>query len=300
MHAYTLRLPAAHERAAYQLEQAGDDYRVLRRLPKHSEMWCRSMPFPKRASTTRLAIVDTETTGLDAELHTMIELAIVKMTICDVRGDLLDIEPPVSWLEQPPLPIDPRIEELTGLTDAELAGKRFDDRSVYDAFEDIDLIVAHNAKFDLAFMRARFPLLAYPWACSASEIDWSAHAFEGRSMATLLTSAGHFPDRAHRAGPDAWATSVLLSRNARDGRCLAAHLVERARKPTHRVIALRAPFAQKDALKAAGYRWSPRWRAWQLDGDPERLGNESAWLKSLSRHAQPRIEEIDWYNRHAG
>jgi hypothetical protein len=37
---------------------------------------------------------------------------------------------------------------LTGLTDADLAGQAFYDPTIINAFDDIDLIVAYNARFD--------------------------------------------------------------------------------------------------------------------------------------------------------
>ncbi len=48
------------ERLARRLEQIGD-YRVLRRLPKPDEIWCRSMPVPD--NVIKCAILDCETTG---------------------------------------------------------------------------------------------------------------------------------------------------------------------------------------------------------------------------------------------
>lgn len=297
MKAFTQNMPRRLERHARMLEASGD-YCILRRLPKPEEMWCRSMPTP--ASVTRIAVVDTETTGLDPTRHHIIELAMVTMDICDARGDLVDIRPPVSFLEQPPAPLSDEIMGLTGLTDAELTDCHFDEHVIADAFERVDLIVAHNARFDLTFVRQRFPDLTLPWACSASEIDWRSHGFAGgRSVGALLTAAGLFAAEAHRAGPDAWATAVLLSTIAADGRCLAAHLVEQARKVTYRLYAANSPFSCKSTLKATGYRWCGKRRAWWLEAEPELLANESAWLTSLHPAIRPDIVEIDWFDRHA-
>lgn len=63
------------ERMARRIEQL-DDYRVLRRLPRPDEMWCRSMPASD--NVIKLAIVDCETTGLDPERHRMIEFAVAR------------------------------------------------------------------------------------------------------------------------------------------------------------------------------------------------------------------------------
>lgn len=298
MSAYKMRLRSRNERAAAMLETQAD-YRVLRRLPHPDEMWCRSMPIADRASTTTIAVIDCETTGRDAYRNRIIELAVVKLVVDDKRGDLLDISSPVSFLEDPRMPLAAEIEQLTGLTDAFLEGQKFDAHVVGDLFSEVDVITAHNASFDAAFVRERFPFLQHPWACSLNDVDWAAQGFGSKgSMEALLANVGLFNESAHRAGPDAWATAVLLALQASDGRTIAAHMLERARALTHRLFAIGAPFETKDALKAGGYRWCAGRRAWWLDADIERLGNEQAWLSTLSPRIRPRVEQRDWYTRH--
>jgi DNA polymerase III subunit epsilon len=296
---FNMQLSEHAERLARQLKQQ-PDYRILYRLPRPDEVWCRSSPVPELLSTTRIAVVDCETDGLDPESNKIIELAVVKLTIDDIAGDLTDISPPVSWLEDPKRPLTPEIENLTGLTDADLAGKSFDEEVIAACFDDVDVIVAHNARFDRAFFKRRFPGLDHAWACSLAEVDWLAHGFDsGRSVTSLLTASGHFPDQAYRAGPDAWAVAALLVMPGYDGRTIGAHLIERARKPTYRLHAEQAPFAVKDSLKAAGYRWCDQRKSWWLDADSELLDNERAWLIALCPAILPRVERIDYFSRHA-
>lgn len=285
------------ERLARRLERMRG-YRVLRRLPLITEMWCRSMPVP--TNTFTVGVVDTETTGLDPERHRLIEIAVGKLTIDLDHGDVTDVTRPVSWLECPGELITPEIEALTGITDALVAGEAFPDDTIMDELAGCDLLVSHNAGFDCAFMVRRFPQLGHPWACSAKEVDWAAHGLAGgRSIGALLTTAGHFLPDAHRAAPDVWALTCLLARAGVDGRSVAAHLVDTARRPTARAIADRAPFEVKNSLKAAGYRWSPVQRAWWLEGEPERIANETAWLATLHPAIRPRVEPVDWFTRHA-
>jgi DNA polymerase III subunit epsilon len=298
MNPFRLRLHEGNERAAHALN-TDPDYRVLRRLPTVNEIWCRSSPVPSKASSTRIAVIDTETMGIDCSRHKLIELAVVKMTVDDEVGDLLDISPPVAWLEDPDEPISFDIERLTGLADADVMGEAFDERTICEAFDDVDCIIAHNAQFDSGFLNKRFPSLGHPWACSAKDLDWPEFGFGGgRSVGALLTSAGHFASQAHRAGPDAWSVACLLAMRASDGRCIAAHLLKQARRTTSRLYAVGAPYSIKDQLRAADYRWSAERRAWWTEGDSERLGNEAAWLKTMHPLIKPEIIAIDWYNRH--
>lgn len=287
------------ERLAEQLETDGD-YRVLRRLPRREEVWCRSMPVPEPRSSTVLGIIDTETTGRDCKRDKLIELALIKLTIDTLTGDVTDVAALRTWVEDPGKPLTPEIVELTGLTDAELAGHKFDDEEIGKAFSDVDVIVAHNSVFDRGFLIARFPELDHPVACSLTEIDWQSFGFGGgRSISGLLTAAGHFQQQVHRAGPDAWSLCCLLMMKRGEGQAIAWHLLNRAQKPTARVYADRAPFAVKDILRAAGYCWAASQRAWMMEGEPERIANEVAWLKGLHPTIQPRVVPVDWRTRHA-
>lgn len=285
------------ERLARRLEQLGD-YRVLRRLPQPEEIWCRSMPVPD--NLMKLGVIDCETTGLDPERHKMIELAIGTLSIDLDAGDVVDVTPPQSWLEDPAEDLTIEIERLTHITSGMLIGKRIPDAEVMQALHGVDAIVAHNAKFDRAFVTMRFPALAnLPWACSMNEVDWPALGWSGgRGIAGLLTQAGFFLPDAHRAAADVWATTCLLASATGDGRSVAAYLIHTARRVTHRLYANRAPFECKDVLKAAGYRWSPERRAWWIEGDPERIANEAVWLRELSGAIQPVSDEIAWSSRH--
>jgi DNA polymerase III subunit epsilon len=280
---------------------ATSDFRVLRRLPAIGEIWCQSSPFVDRDGVIRVGVLDTETTGLNPATDKLLELAFVFVEICATTGKLLHIEPPLSWCEDPQEPLCDDIARLTGLTDVALAGQQFDERVIYAALEDVQAIVAHHAAFDFPFVKRRFPALSLPWVCSLKDIQWDAFGLGagGKSIGALLTESGFFMADAHRAGPDSWALAVLLVMLASDGRTRLAHLIQAAQRPTHRLWAKGAPFAIKDCLKAAGYRWNQTQRAWCFESDSERIDHERNWLISLCPGVKPEIETITWFDRHA-
>jgi DNA polymerase-3 subunit epsilon len=291
---YELSGDAAVKQRAREID-AHADYKVLRRLPRLGEIWL--TPTYRNEGTT-IAIVDVETSGLVAGRDKMTELALVKLTL-DRDGNVCDITEPLTMREDPKVPISPQITALTGITDAMVAGQRFDDQRIADALDDVQLIVAHNVKFDAAFLRVRFPFLSHPWGCSMREVDWSAADLEGRALGHLLSSAGMFMDDAHRAGTDAWALACLLAATARDGRAFAAELIDRARAATYRVSAVNAPYATKDRLRDRGFRWNADAKAWQIDvDDREAVARECAAVSALHPCIDPQVADIDWYSRH--
>lgn len=272
--------------------EAGD-YRVLRRLPRLSEIATPSRAHP----TVIVGIVDTETTGLDPFSGELIEVAITILAIGS-DGQLAWIEAPQCWLEQPTFSLEPKIEQITGLTDADLLGQRFDEEAIAEQFGRCHLLVSHNARFDRAFVAQRFGDLADTyWACSASELEWLEHGLGGRSLGHLLYEAGYFYE-AHRAGPDCWALACLLAGQAGDGRTFAAHLIDVARQPSYRIYARHAPFAVKDRLKSRGYHWDAERRCWWVEVRSEGGDAECDWLRNLYPAIQPGIERVTARERH--
>ena len=98
-----------------------------------------------------LVFVDLETTGGNAALHRITEIGLVRME----NGELVE-----EWssLVNPDCPIPPHIEAFTGITDAMVAdAPRFADLAplLREKLRGA-VFVAHNARFDYAFMRSEF------------------------------------------------------------------------------------------------------------------------------------------------
>jgi DNA polymerase-3 subunit epsilon len=271
---------------------ASDDYRVLRRLPREDELWL--VPTPSLGPDVTIGVIDVETTGLDDNAK-IIEIALLKMELVD--GQLAQIGSPFQMLEDPREPLKPEIVRITGLTDDDLRGRRFDENRFAEELGSVDVLCAFNAKFDAGHLRARFSGLLHPWVCARSDYDWAADGHEGRSQQALVASMGHFYE-AHRAAADIWALSMLIAMPAPDGRTIAAHLVDRGRKLETRITAMNAPFAVKDQLKGRGYRWNPRHRHWSIDVAPAAAATEVEALGHIHPLIRPVATAVDWFDRH--
>ncbi|TMW73243.1 PolC-type DNA polymerase III [Alteribacter natronophilus] len=102
-------------------------------------------------------VFDVETTGLSAVYNTIIELAAVKIR----DGEIVDR---FEAFANPGEKLSPTIIELTGITDdmvedAPEPGKVLKD--FHEWMKD-DILVAHNASFDMAFLDAGFKKIGYP------------------------------------------------------------------------------------------------------------------------------------------
>jgi DNA polymerase III subunit epsilon len=258
---------------------ASGRYRVLRRLDPR--------PFiePPDDSETRLGLfLDVETTGLDPARDEIIELAMVPFTY-GLDGRIFEIHEAFQKLRDPGRPIPPEITAITGITNEMVVGQDIDAAEVTAFANDAALVVAHNAAFDRRFVeRLSDVFITKPWACSMTQIDWTAEGFEGTKLAYLAMGAGFFYDR-HRAQHDCIAAIELLAARLPKAAVPAmARLLERARRPNWRIWAANSPFDLKDRLKARGYRWNgdstPNPRAWYIDVDDDAREPELAYLRT--------------------
>ncbi|MCJ2183484.1 3'-5' exonuclease [Novosphingobium sp. 1949] len=298
--AQTAQAHSPYERAAQFLE-ASPDYRVLRKLHP-----VRGFHPARAGAASRVGVaVDVETTGLDAAGDVIIELAIQRFRF-DAAGRITEVGQPRVWREDPGRELDPRITELTGLTNAVLAGQAIDEAVAVEILGSADLIVAHNAAFDRPFVDRRLPAIAgKAWACSMAEPDWLALGFDGRALGYLVAQCGWFFE-GHRAENDILALIYLLAHDLPQERTVLGELLAVSQRPSYRVNALDAPFEAKDRLKARGYRWNAAMRFWSREIAEEACEDERAWLSAQvytagsPGHAAPAFHAVSAAERYTG
>jgi DNA polymerase-3 subunit epsilon len=149
------------------------DFRILRRLQPSSSIFQGPPLGPQRMGI----VVDVETTGLDHNRDRIIELAVQRFNF-DMLGRITQLDAPQVWREDPGVPLDAHITQLTGLTNQDLVGQSIDQSLSTNLIASADLVIAHNAAFDRPFIERRLPAAAgKSWACSMVEPEWLALGF---------------------------------------------------------------------------------------------------------------------------
>ena len=190
-------------------------------------------------------VVDLETTGLRPGTARICEIGAVR-----IRN--LELEDEFELLVDPGVPIGSAISALTGLRDADLRGQPHPAIAVrrFLEFAGDAVLVAHNARFDLAFLdreteRLTNARLAGP---VVDTVGLARRLLEGRTpragLASLANFFGTSAQPCHRALPDAQATAEILLRliglAQERGALTVADLVELAAPRARKVYAKRS------------------------------------------------------------
>lgn len=275
---------------------ADPDIRILRRVNTPDAFPLAADPV---GATRRIAIVDTETTGVDPLLDEIIDIAVV-IVEADERGQIVRIDRVGQALRDPGIPIPAAISRLTGITDDDVRGRTIDLDRLERLLAGADVRVAHSAVFDIAFIENLMPGLAgASWACSMNDFDWLSAGFDGRKLGHLLMQAGFF-NGAHRAMADVVSLMHILAHRLDDGRTVLGQLLENAAMPSLRIEATNAPFDRRGLLKARGYRWDPRGRVWWCEIAADEYESEALWLqREVTLHGPAsRTRPVTWHERH--
>jgi DNA polymerase III epsilon subunit family exonuclease len=159
----------------------------------------------------RYVVVDVETTGLRPGRAALCEIGAVRLEGLVESGVF-------QTFVDPGAPLPPAIGALTGLRDADLRGAPSAGAAVrrFLAFSGDAVLVAHNARFDVAFLGREVERLTGR-RLAGPVIDTVALArrlLSGRVQRASLASLAHFFGTSvtpcHRALPDAQATAEIL------------------------------------------------------------------------------------------
>jgi DNA polymerase III epsilon subunit family exonuclease len=186
-----------------------------------------------------LVVFDLETTGLSASTCRMCEIGAVRVRALEIADTFETLVNPGTLLPR-------SITALTGIRDQELRSAPSADTAVrrFVGYAGDVPLVAHNARFDLAFLDRAVERLSGR-RCAATVIDtvWLARRLLDRrserfSLAQLAHFFGTSEQPCHRALPDAIATAEILV-------SLLGLAQERGARTVADVVELAAPRARK-------------------------------------------------------
>lgn len=253
------------------------DHRVIRPMVARTS-YSEETP-PEKLIT--VAILDTETTGTNTVRDKIIELGMLLVEVCPATGQAYRVIEVFDELEDPGMPIPEESTRIHHITDAMVAGMRFNDARIDTLMAPVSLVVAHNAGFDRVFVEQRFPIFANKhWACSFREVPWSEEGIGSAKLEFIAYQCG-FHYTGHRATTDCHALlEVLQQPLPTSGKIAMQALLENARMTEIKISALGSPFESKDLLRERGYRWNAEKKVWAKDLPSQQVSEEAEWLRT--------------------
>ncbi len=160
-------------------------------------------------------VFDLETTGFDADLDGITEVAVCKVK----NGEIID---EYTTFVNPEKPIPFKVQELTHITDEMVADapKMSDMIPEFLEFTKGCVLVAHNAHFDVSFIENKAKKLGLefkPYVIDTYEMSLELYnGVENHKLGTLVEYLGIPLEGAHRAINDTRATAKMFIRMKED------------------------------------------------------------------------------------
>jgi DNA polymerase-3 subunit epsilon len=277
---------------AQALEETGE-YRIVRKL-QPVEQYAE----PDGEPTQLGLVLDTETTGLDAQADDVIELGMVLFEYAPATGRVYRVVDTFDELTDPGRHIPAEITAMTHITDDMVRGRAIDVAAVDTFVARATLVIAHNAAFDRPFVEKQWDVFATkPWGCSMTQVHWRDEGIATQKQELIALYQGFFYD-AHRAENDCRALlHILASPLPLSGQPALKPLLDHAMTNDAHIWAIAAPFDAKDALKLRGYRWSTGAggdpKAWHITVLADELEAELAFLDGIYSGDARSIVRVD-------
>ena len=275
-----------------------DQYRVITKYNK-PEFYNLSADVPKKIGV----FLDIEATGLSCTEDKLIELGMVKFEY-SADGRIFRILEEFNGYQDPGRNISPFITGLTGISDDMVKGQNIDEGAVSEYLEDVDLIIAHNAKFDRSFFETTFPTSKpKAWACSMFDVNWNQEAVVSFKLEYIAYKYDFFYE-GHRAIIDCLVGIHILSQELYNSKQLVfKQLLDNAMQPRFKLWAKNAAYAHKDLLRSRKYRWETHpdhgFKAWSIELPENQVEDEINYLKEEIYQSQMNIpvDIFDAYSR---
>ncbi len=181
---------------------------IFDKVKKFAAATSQATPSELTHSYGKFVVIDVETTGLNPDEHRIVEICLLTVE----NGDVKEV-----WTSRfnPEGPVGKT--EIHGITDADVRNAPFFRDSLQEIQSRINdvVLIAHNARFDLAFLRAEFERSGFkadwlPSICTLQASNYYQPHLSRRRLADCCEDIGIEIEGAHSANGDSVATAKLF------------------------------------------------------------------------------------------
>lgn len=212
-----------------------------------------------------MAILDTETTGIDYKEDKIIELAYFKFLYDIKRGIPVKLIKTFNELNDPEEPLNKDIIKITGINDEDVKDKKINWEEVNDDLKDVDICICHNARFDRSFVQKYTKILNNKiWLCSYVQIPWFDEFNFPVSKQEVLSIYHGFYYSGHRALTDCKALLNLLLKEVPDdsGINYLTYLYKKRTDIEFLILAKNTDYKQKSFFNENKFLWDNNNKIW--------------------------------------
>lgn len=200
--------------------------------------------WPKKWKDLPLAVIDVETTGLDATTDRVMEIAIIRFE----DGEVVDR---YGQLVHPGIPIPEESTRITGIKDEDVEdAPRFEEIAdeVFSRLQGVGL-VAYNLSFDRGFLKAELERVGMAWPEDSPTLDpliFARQFFRNsprKNLGAISKLLGIPLEEAHRAVHDAEVAGKVLFA-----------FEDRLPEDLEQLLMLQAQWEQAQASEMSGWR----------------------------------------------
>ncbi|MED5476049.1 MAG: 3'-5' exonuclease [Candidatus Neomarinimicrobiota bacterium] len=242
----------------------------------------------------KVCFLDLETTGTDKLNDKIIEIGIKLLKIDKKNGQIISIDSTYESFNDPNMALSEKITKITGISSQMVKNQRIDWNIVQSIVEKSDILVAHNASFDRAFLDRYLAISNNKiWACSINDVDWIERGFVKQGLEILCFWHGFYYD-SHRALNDVDAMIHLLCHQSYKNNNPLFELIKNSKRPHYKIIARDSAFELKDLLRSNRYWWDGNNKYWWKRVDYYEIEKEKQWLNEYiySDYFKGIVEEI--------
>lgn len=173
----------------------------------------RLKPSTSQPSAT-VAVIDTETTGLGSQDEPVSVAAIVYEVAMPSGVMIREIESYYE-LREPAVPIHPQAQAIHGLSLGVLHGRKLNADTLIRICYTVDVLVAHNAKFDRRMLRSLVPAIhTRTWACSMLALRDRWAPLPSRSLGAICDALDVARPKPHNALTDCRSLAEVLFKHS--------------------------------------------------------------------------------------
>lgn len=240
---------------------------------------------------------DTETTGLDSS-DEIIDLGYIIFEMDKLSGKIISTRQTYSELNEPENKvISKEITNLTGISPEMVVGKKIDWDEVQEDFDRVQLVIAHNARFDRGMLLKYLPVHEKFWMCSLFQIPWREMGHFSSKQESLARDHGFFYE-GHRALIDCQAALKILSGEGWEDKSYLSYAQKDLKIKYKIIIAKNSQFHFKDALKEKGFRWYQNgnkkfWYCPNIAEDSEKEFEIKSFMEENEKAGAGTIQEVN-------